>query len=58
MFSNINFRYFNSDIAATIRYIATFWNKVDQKYTELDSVDIRLLVTGIIIANVSFMFII
>ena len=47
-----NFRKLGSDVAKTIKYVATFWNKVNQKYLEIESPKVNIMITGIIIANV------
>lgn len=50
------FRSFGQDISETIKYVATFWNAVNLKFSKLANPKIKILITGIIIAKVLIFF--
>ncbi|KAJ8669335.1 hypothetical protein QAD02_000594, partial [Eretmocerus hayati] len=45
------FRYHNYNIKETVKYVATFWQKVDQMYAKFDSPKVNIIITGIAIAK-------
>lgn len=52
VFNLKNFRTLGQDIAETFRYLATFWNAVNLKYIGFSYPEVKILITGIIIAKV------
>ncbi|OXU28880.1 hypothetical protein TSAR_009569 [Trichomalopsis sarcophagae] len=45
------FKLLGKDVTRTVRYIATFWNIVDQKYERLETPKVQVIVTGIVIVE-------
>ncbi|XP_016841558.1 venom metalloproteinase 3-like [Nasonia vitripennis] len=45
------FKLLGKDVTRTVRYVATFWNIVDQKYERLETPKVQVIVTGIVIVE-------
>ena len=51
----IIFRKLGKDVQETIKYVATFWNAVNLKYSKVESPKIKVIITGLIIAKVTIL---